>query len=210
MLFNIKEFLYAYSYDPRFFMNLPVLWAVTIDGVEASTINDVLADAGEKWRAQDIATPRFMTGSKNILVAQEVALPSESSSYTATEIGGATGGFLPGYGLNARSNFLDRSFSVNFLETTIDIEHNFFRPWAIAMGIRGLIESGPPLKATMNVKCYSNQGVFIKGFKFNKIFPTAIEGYTMNYDNTDFRVKSVTFGCENYEQMDYSLINFFR
>jgi hypothetical protein len=208
MILNIKEFLYAFSYDPRFFMNLPVLWAVTIDGVEADSINNVLANAGEKWRASDLATPRNMTGSKNLLVAQEVALPQETSSFAATETGGAMGGFLPGYGLTSRSNFLDRSFSINFLETTVDIEHNFFRPWAIAIGIKGLIESGPNLKATINVKCYSNQGIFLKGFKFNKVFPTAVEGYTMNYDSTDFRVKSVTFACENYEQMDYSLPNF--
>lgn len=142
-----------------------------------------------------------MTKHGNILVAQAVTLPNESSGFVAMESGATMGGFLPGYGLNARSNFLDRGFSVNFLETQLDIEHNFFRPWMIAVGIKGLIEEGQSLKGTMVVKQYTNRGNFIKGFKFKKVFPTAVEGFTLDYDNTDFKIKSVTFGCENYEQL---------
>ncbi len=111
------------------------------------------------------------------------------------------GGFLPGYGLTSRANFLDRGLTVNFLETEVDIEHNFFRPWAIAIGIKGLIERGENLKANMQIKQYNNSGNFIKGFKFTKVFPTAIEGYTLNYESTDFKIKSVTFGCQEYESI---------
>lgn len=196
---SINEFLGAFSSDQRFFLNLPVLWAVTIDGVSESSINTVLNYAGEKWQAK--TSPESMTRSGGILVAQSVNLPNETSAFTPMESGPTMGGFLPGYGLNARSNFLDRGISVNFLETQLDIEHNFFRPWMIALGIKGLIEEGVSLKANMQVKQYSNSGQFIKGFKFNKIFPTSVEGYTLNYDNTDFPIKSITFGCENYEQL---------
>lgn len=196
---DINEFFSAFAHDQKFFLHLPVLWTVTIDGVSEGSINSVLNYAGEKWQAK--TSPGAMTKSGGILVAQEVSLPNESSGFTALESGGNMGGFLPGYGVTSRGNFLDRSFSVNFLETQMDIEHNFFRPWMIAVGIKGLIEEGVSLKGSMTVKQFTNGGSLIKGFKFNKIFPTAVEGYTLNYDNTDFKIKSVTFGCENYEQV---------
>lgn len=196
---DIPEFFEAFAHDPKFFLHLPVLWTVTIDGVSEGSINSVLNFAGEKWQAK--ISPGGMTKSGNILVAQEVTLPSESSGFTQMESGGNMGGFLPGYGLTARENFLSRSFNVNFLETQMDIEHNFFRPWMIAIGIKGLIEEGVNLKASMTVRQFTNGRQFMKGFKFNKIFPTAVEGYNLNYDNTDFKIKSVTFACENYEQI---------
>jgi len=196
---SINEFLGAFSGDQRFFLHLPVIWSVSIDGVSEGSINSVLSEAGEKWQAK--TSPNAMTKSGNILVAQSVALPDESSGFVAMESGSTMGGFLPGYGLNARSNFLDRGFSVNFLETQLDIDHNYFRPWMIALGIKGLIEEGTSLKGTMVVKQYTNGGQFIKGFKFKKVFPTAVEGYTLDYADTEFKIRSVTFGCENYEQL---------
>lgn len=196
---NINEFFTAFSGNRKFFLHLPVLWTVTIDGVSTGAINSVLSDAGESWKAK--GDPGSYTGDGSILVAQEISLPNESSSFSALESGSGMGGFLPGYGLNSRSNFLERGLSVNFLETEEDIEHNFFRPWAIAVGIKGLVENGASLKGNMQVKQYTNSGKFIKGFHFTKIFPTAVEGFTLNYDSTDFKIKSVTFGCQNYEQL---------
>jgi len=195
---NINEFFSAFSNDEKYFLNLPVLWTVTIDGVEKSSINQILQDAGESWNAR--VDPASYIKTNTILVAQEITLPRESSTFDAHPSGVNTGGFLPGYALTARSNFLDRGLTINFLETQVDIEHNFFRPWLIAIGIKGLIARGANLKANILVKQYSNSGKFIKGFKFTKVFPTAIEGYTLNYDNTDFKIKSVTFACQNYEQ----------
>jgi len=207
---NIKEFFSAFSSEEQYFLNLPIFWTVTITGVDKSSINGVLSDAGEAWNAS--VSPNDFTKTGGILVAQEVTLPTESSTFTAME-SGSTGGFLPGYSMNTRANFLDRSVSVNFLQTEKDIEHNFFRPWMIAIGIHGLIEDKDVrgMKGTMEVKQFSNSGKFIKGFRFKKVFPTAIEGYTLNYDATDFIVKSVTFACENYEQLvgDSPLNNFY-
>ena len=197
---SINEFLGAFANDQKFFLNLPVLWSVTIDGVSEGSINSVLNYAGEKWQAK--TSPSAMTKSGNILVAQQVVLPTEGSSFDPYPSGGSMGGFLPGYGLGSRQNFLnDRQVSVNFLETQLDLEHNFFRPWMIALGIKGLIEEGVSLKGNMQVKQYSNSGQFIKGFKFKKVFPTAVEGFTLDYADTEFKMKSVTFGCENYEQI---------
>ena len=199
---NITDFLYSFSNNPDFYLNLPVLWSVTIDGVTENAINQVLENADEIWRAN--TSPIKMSSDGKLLVAQEVSLPSESSNFSSTEFGNGRGGYLPSYVLNNRSNFLERQFSINFLETEMDIEHNFFRPWLIALSIKGLIEYGQTLKATIDVRQFSNSGYFIKGFRFNKAFPTAIEAYSLNYENTDFPIKSVTFACQNYEQLYYN------
>ncbi len=196
---DINEFFSAFAHDQKFFLHLPVLWTVTIDGVSEGSINSVLNYAGEKWQAK--TSPESMTKSGGILVAQNVVLPPESANYTTLQNSDNMGGFLPGSGLSNRSNFLDRGLSVNFLETEMDIEHNFFRPWIIAVGIKGLIEEGVSLKGSMTVKQFTNTGKLLKGFKFNKVFPTGVESFTLDYVNTEFRMKSVTFGCENYEQL---------
>jgi hypothetical protein len=83
----------------------------------------------------------------------------------------------------------------------VDLEHTFFRPWSIAVGINGFIESGPPLKATMVVKQYDNKGKLRKGFKFTKVTPAKMESLSLDYDNTTYTTKSVTFRCQNYEQL---------
>jgi len=57
------------------------------------------------------------------------------------------------------------------------------------------------LKSTITVKQYTNDGQLRKGYRFKKTFPVAVEGFTMDYDNTDYPIKSVTFACEDYEQL---------
>ena len=199
MATNINEFFSAFSSEETFFLNLPVFWAVTITGVSQGSINKVLSDAGETWKAK--TDPATYTKKNGILVAHEVNIPEEDSQFAPIEASQNMGGFLPGYAMSSRTNFLSRSLSVNFLQTEVDIDHNFFRPWMIAIGVHGLIEDGAGLKATMEVQQYSNKGAFIKGFKFNKVFPTRVEGYTLNQESSDFLIKSVTFGCQNYEQI---------
>jgi hypothetical protein len=196
---QINDFLAAFSGDYRYCLSLPFLWTVSIDGVEESTINSVLQDAQENWEAK--MNPNSMTRGGTILPAQQVVIPHEGSNFTPMSMGDSMGGFLPGYALNGREDFLSRSFSVNFLETSNDLEHDYFRPWMIAIGIRGLVEDGPTLKSTVTVQQFTNDGYLRKGYRFRKAFPTATEGFTLNYDNTDFPIKSVTFACENYEQL---------
>jgi hypothetical protein len=196
---QINDFLQAFSGDARFCLSLPVLWTVSIDGVSESAINTTLSFAGEKWQAK--INPNQMTRNGNILPAQAVTIPQESSNFTALTQGGSGGGFLPGYAMTERTDFLSRSFSINFLETRNDLEHEYFRPWLIAIGIKGLVENGANLKSGVTVKQYTNQGVLRKGYYFKKAFPTAVEGFTMDYNNTDYPIKSVTFACENYHQL---------
>lgn len=198
---QINDFLQAFSGDKKYCLSIPVLWTVSIGGVTMEAINNVLIDAGEAWKATLL--PDDMT-SKNgsILPAQQVTIPTENSNFTPMVAGTGLGGFLPGYAMDSRSDFLSRSFTINFLETARDLEHEFFRPWSIAVGIKGLIEQGANLKADIVVKQYNNAGQFRKGFHFHKAFPTNVEGFTLDYDNTDFTIKSVTFACENYKQLN--------
>jgi len=195
---QINDFLNAFSREAKFCLSLPVFWSVSIDGVSTGSINSVLQSAQEKWRAT--TSPEDMTRNGNILVAQDVGLPDEQAVFGIASMNNA-GGFLPSYVMNNRNDFLSRQLSVNILETNEDLEQNYFRPWMIAVGIKGLVENGPNLKGTMVIKQYDNQGNLRKGFKFNKVFPKSVEGYTLNYQNTDFKVKSVTFACQNYEKL---------
>jgi hypothetical protein len=197
---KINDFLIAFSSsDQKYCLSLPVLWTVTMEGALKSSINTVLDYAGEKWSAK--TSPDEYMASSDILVAQEVTIPNESSSFQAINSGSGMGGFLPSYGLDSRSDFLSRSFTINFLETNKDLEHEYIRPWMIALGIKGLVEEGVSLKSTITVRQYTNTGKLKKGFKFIKAFPINVEGFTLNYNNTDFTIKSVTFACQNYEQL---------
>mgnify|MGYP003148806294 CR=1 FL=1 len=192
-----KSFLQAFSTDHKFFLPQPFLWKVSIGGHLTSAITKVLNKAGEKWKVK--TTPDEFTKNGSMLVAQEVTLPNEQSAYG--EFGQSNrGGFLPGFGLTQRDSFLGRGITINFIETDRDIEHNFFRPWAIAVGIDGLVNMG--LKTNITVKQYSNDGFVRKGFNFVDAFPTACEGYKLNYGgDQSFTVKTVTFACRNYEQL---------
>lgn len=196
---QINDFLQAFSRDAQYCLSIPVLWTVSIDGVAESSINSVLSDAGQKWQAT--INPNSMTKNGTILPAQAVAIPVESGNFSPMVVGDSYGGFLPGYAMNSRADFLSRQFSINFLETMWDLEHEYFRPWQIAINIKGLIERGVNLKSTITVKQYTNDGKLRKGYRFKRAFPVAVEGFTMDYENTDYPIKSVTFACEDYEQI---------
>jgi hypothetical protein len=196
---QINDFLQAFSGDAKYCLSIPVLWTVSIDGVTESAINSVLSDAGQKWQAK--IAPNAMTKSGTILPAQSVTIPQESGNFSAMTSSDSYGGFLPGYAMNSRNDFLSRSFSINFLETRQDLVHEYFTPWQISINLKGLIERGVNLKSTITVKQYTNQGELRKGYVFHRAFPTASEGFTMDYDNTDYPIKSVTFACENYSQL---------
>ena len=191
------DFLQAFSSESKYFLSHPFLWKVKIMDDISSAINKALTNGGEqKWRAN--VSPSDLSKDGAILVARQVVLPVESSVFTPQSVPNR-GGFLPGYALTERNDFLSRSFSINFIETQKDIEHEFMRPWAIALGIDGMTNFS--LRTNIIVEQYNNKGDFKKGFKFLNAFPTAVEGYTLNHSSDDFIEKSVTFGCPNYEPL---------
>jgi len=191
----VEDFLDAFSRDSKYFLSQPFLWKVSIGASNTlkTAVDDACAKAGEDWRA--LTLPEDYEGYGGILVAQEVAIPGEQTSFG--EFGQENrGGYLPGYGVTQRESFLTRQLSINFLETRVDIEHTFFRPWMIAIAIDGLIN--PSLKCPIIVTQYDNLMKKRKGFVFEDAFPTICEPYNINYGDADFPVKSVTFGCKNY------------
>jgi len=95
-----------------------------------------------------------------------------------------------------RTDFLSRNISINFLETSRDIETELFRPWIIALGVDGLLNQ--KLKCTITVKQYTRDGNIRKTYKFTGVYPTNTEGYNLTYGDQDFLIKTVTFGYTNY------------
>ena len=129
------------------------------------------------------------------MVAQEVTIPTESIEVTS--LGQENrGGFMPGYGVTQRTEFISRNVVINFIETESDIETELFRPWIIALGVEGLRTSR--LKCNINVKQYTRDGIVRKHYTFIDAFPTNSEGYALTYGDNEFLIKSVTFGYTNY------------
>lgn len=194
----IKQFLDSFSNNPTFSLPLTFQWTVTIDdGNLLSEIKKVLGDL-DNTSGWSVNSSNRWTGKgehSNILVAQEVSLPSES--YQTISLGQPNrGGYMPGYGVTERSDFLSRNISINFIETGVDIEAHLFRPWIIALGTAGLLNT--KLRADINITEYNKDMSVRKEYKFFKAFPTNSEGYTLNYTSGEFIVKSVTFGFTDY------------
>lgn len=189
------SFLSKFSSDRRFSLPFPFHWTVTIDDDNLpSSINNATSKINQNWRVSSSAgwTDKL---SDNILVAQEVSLPTESVEITSLTHENR-GGFMPGYGVTQRTEFISRNITINFLETERDIETELFRPWIIALGVDGLLNQN--LKSTITLKQYTRDGSVRKTYKFTGVFPTNAEGYTLNYGDQDFLIKTVTFGYTNY------------
>ena len=194
----IQKFLDSFSNNPTFSLPLTFQWTVTIDdrGLKRE-IKKVLKDLDNTtdWSVYDTNEWMGYGEHSNILVAQEVSLPSES--YQTISLGQPNrGGFMPGYGITERSDFLSRNISINFIETGVDIEAHLFRPWIIALGTTGLLNT--KLRADINITEYNKDMSVRKEYKFFKAFPTNSEGYSLNYTSGEFIVKSVTFGFTDY------------
>lgn len=189
-------FLDRFSNDSRFSLPYPFLWSVTLDdsGLPGN-INSALTKINQSYQVSS-SRDWTDTSNDNILVAQEVTIPSESIEITS--LGQENrGGFMPGYGVTQRTEFISRNVVINFLETDRDIETELFRPWIIALGVEGLSKSG--LKCTINVKQYNRSGGLRKHYTFIDAFPTNSEGYTLSYGDNEFLIKSVTFGYTDYK-----------
>ena len=190
-----NSFLDKFSNDRNFSLPFPFHWTVTIDdnnlpSAITTAINKInlnlTVTSSDKWTD---------TLSDNIFVAQEVQIPSESIEMTSLAQENR-GGFMPGYGVTQRTDFLSRNITINFLETEKDIETELFRPWIIALGVDGLLNQN--LKSIITVKQYTRDGSVRKVYAFKGVFPTNTEGYNLTYGDQDFLVKTVTFGYTNY------------
>lgn len=203
MAFEQQDFLDRYSYSERFFLSHPFLWKVEFN-YSSDLIPQINASASKSypssvsWRA--VTEPKLFERNGNVLVAREVVVPNENSLF---DIAGAQnlGGFLPGYALNKRVDFLSKNLAINFFDTQDDIEHSFFRPWMIAIGNDGLLER-KLLCGNITLRQYNNRMELRKGFIFEEVFPTNVEGYSLTYNDEEFKQKSVTFAFRNYKPLD--------
>lgn len=192
----VPSFLSKFSSDPRFALPLPFLWTVTIDGGVTSQISSALQKIGYNWSVED-ALKWIDISSNNILVAQEVTIPSESYETVILGPDSNRGGYMPGYGVTQRTDFLSRNLTINFIETQSDIETLLFRPWIVAIGVDGMI--GGRLRSKATLTQYDRAGKIRKTYTFDNIFPTNTEGATISYSADDFTVKTVTFGYTRYD-----------
>lgn len=196
---EVYDFLNNYSVGgpSRYYLSLPTLWKIEFSnaGSVRGQVDQALEKAGESWRVKN--TPEEFVSNGNTLVAREVSVPGETTEFLEAGADVNLGGFLPAYGVNRRQGFLTRTLAVNIFDTDDDLEHNFFRPWMIAVGIDGLINRGL-LCPNVILRQYNHKGEVRKGYNFTDVFPTNVEGYTINYDNESFIEKSVTFAFKNY------------
>jgi hypothetical protein len=182
---------------PRYYLSLPSLWKIEFQNAERvkSKIDAACIKAQEGWRVKNV--PKDFESNGNTLVAREVTVPGETTEFLEAGSGINKGGFLPGFASEKRQGFLTRTLSVNIFDTDDDLEHTFFRPWMIAIGIDGLIERGL-LCPNVILRQYNNKGEIRKGYNFIDVFPTNVEGYMVNYNSESFLEKSVTFAFKNY------------
>ena len=200
---EILDFLSNYSVGgpPKYYLSLPTLWKIEFDGAEPlkGAVDEALEKADEQWRVKN--TPEEFVANGNTMVAREVSIPGETTEFLEAGADINKGGFLPAFGVSKRQGFLTRTIAVNIFDTDDDLAHTFFRPWMIAIGIDGLINR-KLLCPFVNLRQYNNKGEIRKGYKFRDVFPTNIEGYTLNYDNETFLETSVTFAFRNYEPFE--------
>jgi len=196
------DFLDGFSHSRQFFLSHPFLWKVQFSYDERRlplAINYALNKSpDEQWRAE--IGPNDYTRGGNIMVAREMTIPNENSSF---DVAGDMnmGGFLPGYALGKRMNFLEKVMTINFWDTEADIEHLFFRPWMIALGIDGLLARDLICPAVTLIQ-YNNQGEPRKGYRFIDVFPTNVEGYVLSYDTYEVHQKTVSFAFKNYQPVN--------
>tara|TARA_R110000824_G_scaffold115136_1_gene266107 strand:+ start:529 stop:1302 length:774 start_codon:yes stop_codon:yes gene_type:complete len=202
---ELYDFLTNYSVGgpPKYYLSLPTLWKIQFSGAEGvrEEVNKACTKAGEAWRVKKENTPDQFVANGNTMVAREVTVPGEMSEFLQPGADINKGGFLPAFGVDKRTGFLTRTVAVNILDTDDDLEHTFFRPWMIAIGIDGLINRGL-LCPNIVLRQYNNKGEIRKGYTFTDVFPTSVEGYTLNYDKETFLEKSVTFAFKNYAPLD--------
>ena len=202
MHLSSRRFLDKLSLEAPYYLSLPFLWTVEIYNMPklAGEINNTttkIARWGRPWRANQGMAHDW--GRQNILVAREATLPSEQSSFL--EAGqNNRGGFMPGYGMQQRESYIQRSLALNFIETITDIVHEFFTPWSVAIGVDGLTNFD--LKTNITVKQYDTQGRRRKGYMFIDAFPTVVEGFTLTQEpGAVYHEKTVTFCFTDYLQL---------
>ena len=190
---NAIEFMNKLSSDKSFYTPIESLWEVTFTKSPTISLPQMYGKVSGVHNGSS-------AGKHSRYLATTVTIPNERPTIQSFSTGNNnTGGYLDGYGVSKRPAFATEApVSINFIETEDDITDTYFRMWCIAVGRKGLITDND-FKGEMIVREYNTQGIVRKTFKFSGVFPTAVEGYQLQYSpETTIRQKSVTFGYENY------------
>lgn len=201
----IQTFLDKFSSDTKYFLSNSFLWTIRLDGPTIDVINSTLQKLGNEFTAYTEPDEFTDKVNGNLLLAQEVAIPGESIQVSPHSVDNY-GSFLPGYSIDKRTDYLSNSVAINLLETKTDIVDGYLKPWHVAVGVDGLLNfnlrrTASGATSTIIATQYDNQLNQRKRYTFRGVFPTNIEGYTLQYlDRPDFLARSTTFGFTNYIQ----------
>lgn len=177
-------------------------------------------------RCLDEVTDPF--GNFGILLAQQVALPSDAFEIGSTNIDGVGGKLGGQYAGNRQGYGGSNKLDITFLETNIDIFDYFFRPWIIANSYKGLIEDGnesEDLKCNIQLVQFSRDAgsyrdVFVKRstlareltirkvVEFYDVAPFQINGDSLSYGDLSISdiLKTVSFSFNRYSLIDKNSI----
>lgn len=133
-------------------------------------------------------------GTFGVLLAQNIALPSDSFDIGSTMIEGAGGRLGGQYSGNRQGYGSSNKVDITFLETNIDIFDYFIKPWIIANSYKGLIEDGTDkdeLKCDLQLIQFSRDAYSYR----NVIGTGASQGFELSvrkviefYDATPFQI----------------------
>lgn len=104
----------------------------------------------------DITQPKL--DGLGLYYAQAVKLPKEAFSASPAGIDNM-GGYLKGIVGSDRIGISERHLSIDFLETNLDFTYGLIRPWIIAAGFKGLINTGKAnsIKCTITIQEFTRQ-----------------------------------------------------
>lgn len=225
--------------DWRYDTPLKFLWSVyiypnTIGGLPelGENIRNVIRqyeiDAEKKWPVDTSGlynvTERTQFG---ILIAQNIALPSDSFDINNTSIDGAGGRLGGQYAGNRQGYGSSNKVDITFLETNIDIFDYFIKPWIIANSYKGLIEDGTNkndlkcslqlIQYTRNAKTYrgvigtdKSPNTIRKVINFYDAVPFQVNGDSLSYGDLSINdiTKTVSFAFKNYAVVTEPFIPF--
>lgn len=164
-------------------------------------------------------------GTFGVLLAQNIALPSDSFNIDSTSIDGAGGRLGGQYAGNRQGYGSSNKVDITFLETNIDIFDYFIKPWIIANSYKGLIEDGTgenELKCDIRLiqftrDAFSYRNVIGAGatdlsvrkiIEFYDATPFQVNGDSLSYGDINMNdiTKTVSFSFSRYATVSDSSI----
>ena len=138
-------------------------------------------------------------GSFGILLAQNIALPSDAFDIGNTMIEGAGGRLGGQYSGNRQGYGSSNKVDITFLETNIDIFDYFIKPWIIANSYKGLIEDGTgenELKCDLQLIQFSRDAYSYSNAIGDSKMDLSVRKIIEFYDVTPFQINgdSLSYG----------------